>query len=105
MSNNIIKLKSREGEIVDTSRKAVLMAQTIKDMLENIGDDLEESTEIPVNNISTKTLKKVVEWVEHWKDEPQPSHEEIKEKLADTIDNWDEEYLVMDNLQDLYDLV
>lgn len=39
-----------------------------------------------------------------WQDEPQPSSEEIKDKLADKIDAWDEDFLKMD-LIDLYSLI
>lgn len=71
-------------------------------MLDNI--DYEESIEVPVLNVSYETLKRVVAWMEKWKTESQPSPEEIKDKLADTIDAWDQDFLKME-LTELYDLV
>lgn len=74
-------------------------------MLENIGHDFDgANTEVPLDNVDTKTLRKVVQWMEHCKDEQQPTSEEIKEKLSETIPEWEEEYLQME-LHDLYDLV
>lgn len=104
MSSKVIKLKSSEGDIIATTLPCALMAHTIKEMLENIGEDFDESAEVPIANVDTKILRKVVDWMEHWAEKPQPNAEEIKDKLSDTIDAWDEEYLKIE-LQDLYDLV
>lgn len=104
MENKYIKLKSSENEIIETSMQCALLSHTIKEMLENIGQDFDESTEVPLSMVDSKTLRKIIEWMEHWKDDPQPSAEEIKDKLADNINEWNEEYLKME-LQDLYDLV
>lgn len=100
----VIKLKPADGEIIEVPASAALMSHTIKDMLDIIGSDLDDVPEIPVQNVSTKTLKKVIEWCEKWKDTPQPGNDEIKDKLAETIDSWDETYLKME-IRDLYDLV
>jgi S-phase kinase-associated protein 1 len=63
-----------------------------------------EKTEVPMPNVSTNSLKKIIEYMEHYQDTPQPSAEEIKDKLAETISTWDEDFLRMP-LQELYDLV
>jgi hypothetical protein len=63
-----------------------------------------DNTEIPLLNVAAVTLKKVIKYMEHYKDTPQPTSEEIKEKRADTIPMWDEEFLVMP-IGELYDLV
>lgn len=103
--NKKIHLKSTENEIVETTMKCALMSNTIKDMLEAIGDDSDEKClEVPIDTVSTATLKKCVEWMTKWQDQPQPTSEEIKDKLAERIDLWDEDFLKMD-LIDLYNLV
>ena len=104
MPNKTIKLKSSEGVIVETSVKCAKMAMTIREMLENVGQEFDESTEVPIENVDAKTLRKIVDWMEHWKDTPQPTSEDIKEKLVDSIDEWDEEYLKIE-LPELYELV
>lgn len=76
----------------------------IKDLLDSLGFSFNETTEVPLPNVSTSSLKKVITWMEKWKDTEQPSSEEIKDKLAETIDSWNEDFLKME-LHDLYDLV
>lgn len=103
----MVNLISSENEAVQTSLKCATMSMTIKEMCNNLsgggaGGDM--ISEIPVVTVTTKTLKKIVEWLEKWQDAAQPTLEEIKQKRDDTIDSWDEEYLKMD-LQDLYALV
>lgn len=74
--------------------------------MESIGNDsdFDENTEVPLPNVSTLSLKKVILWMEKWKDTEQPTAEQIKDKLAETIDAWNEDFLKME-LQELYDLV
>lgn len=104
MSSKTIKMRPADGEIIEIPLDAAVMSHTIKDMLEHLGQDSEIDTEIPVPNVTHKTLQRVAKWCEKWKNTPQPTSDEIKDKLADKIDTWDEDYLKMD-LQDLYDLV
>lgn len=97
----MVKLISSENEAVETSLKCASMSMTIKEMCNNLSGEV---SEIPVLTVPTKTLKKIVEWLEKWQDAVQPTLEEIKDKQGDTIDAWDEEYLKMD-LHELYALV
>lgn len=104
--NTKVHLLSMEQEIVETTMKCALMSCTIKAMVEAIGSDadVEKCLEVPVETVCRKTLQQIVKWMDKWWDEPQPSSEEIKEKVADKIDAWDEEFLKVD-LIDLYNLV
>lgn len=129
MSEKMIKLKSSDGEVIETQMACALMSHTgknfvvlcvvisvflillfclhlsiVKDMLDAIGQEFDESTEVPIQNVSSQTLARVVQWMEHWKDEPQPSSKEIKDKLAENIDSWNEDFLKIE-LNELYDLV
>lgn len=82
------------------------MSHTINDMLETLGVDIENdiTSEVPINNITAKILGLVKNWVEFHQDDAQPSAEDIKDKQAETIDEWDQKYLKMP-LGDLYELV
>lgn len=128
MSEKMIKLKSSDGEVIETQIACALMSQTgknfccslfisvflillfclllsiVKDMLDAIGQEFDDSTEVPIQNVSSQTLARVVQWMEHWKDEPQPTSKEIRDKLADKIDSWNEDFLKIE-LNELYDLV
>lgn len=104
MDNNTkVILKSVEGERVETTVESVKLSLTVKAMLESLVPDSKD-IEIPFDQIKHQTLKKVVEWLDFNADIPQPSVEEVKEKLADSISQWDQEYLEME-LMELYDLV
>lgn len=103
MENSKVTLVSHEGERVETNVKAVKLSLTMKYMLDTIGTTSKD-TEIPLNEVKTETLKKIVEWLEHSVDIPQPSAEEIKEKIVESIPQWDQDFLEMP-LAELYDLV
>lgn len=72
-------------------------------MLETLGDQ-DHIDEIPLLQIDSFTLEKVLTYTEQYQDQPQPTLEEIKNKTADSICEWDEEYLKMP-LTSLYDLI
>lgn len=71
-------------------------------MMETLGES--DITEIPLMQVDSIALEKILNWTDHWKNSPQPTLEEIKNKQAETIDPWDEEFLKM-TLNELYELV
>lgn len=85
---------------------SALFSSTIKDMLEMLFVDDKENSSlvIPIYNINGRTLRKVKEWVEYHRDEPQPTLEEIRDMKAESINEWDKKYLTI-SLNDLYQLV
>ena len=78
------------------------MCGTLKEMLLTL--DSVDIDEIPLHNVDSITLEKVIRWLEHHKNEAQPTSEDIKDKTADTIDDWDESFLEVE-LNQLYDMV
>lgn len=101
--NAKVLLVSQESDRVETTVKAVKLSITIKEMLETITTNSGD-IEIPCDQIKKQTLQKIVDWLENNTDTAQPSSEDIKEKLAETISQWDQDYLEMP-LAELYDLV
>jgi S-phase kinase-associated protein 1 len=89
---------------IRTDHDESLWIPQLKDLMESLGYELDDNTEVPMPNVTTASLKKVIEYMEHYQDTPQPTSEEIKDKLAETISPWDEEFLKMP-LAELYDLV
>lgn len=102
----IVKLKPFEGEAIEVSLESALMSLTIKDMFHalDVDSDSEDEAEVPLPNIAAKTLVKIVEWCETKKNTRQPTSEEIKDKIEETIDPWDEDFVKME-LTDLYLIV
>lgn len=78
------------------------MCGTLKEMLLTL--ESVDIDEIPLHNVDSITLEKVIKWLEHHKDEAQPTSDEIKDKTSDTIDDWDESFLEVE-LNQLYDIV
>lgn len=99
----MIVLRSSDAVEFKTTIKAVCLSLTLKDMIEAL-DLANEVPEIPLERVSSNTLKKIVEWLEHNQDLKQPAYEEIPNKVNESIDKWDENFLAMEILQ-LYDLV
>lgn len=61
------------------------------------GIDSQDEQPIPVSNVNSAILDKVIEWCEHHKDDPPPQEEdENKERRTDDIPNWDQEFLRFD---------
>lgn len=70
---------------------------TIKTMIDDLGLT-DESEEVPLPNVTSSILKKVVEWAEHHKDDPPVSaeEEETRDRRTDDIPDWDQKFLAVD---------
>jgi len=94
---HIIKLQSSDGEVFDVPVAIARCSLTIKTMLEDLGmeDDVEEV--IPLPNVNSAILRKVIAWAQHHKDDPPPAEDdENKEKRTDDISSWDSDFLKVD---------
>ena len=95
MSN--IKIQSNEGEIFTVETEIAKKSGTIRNMLEDLGmegDDNEEA--VPLPNVNTNILKKVIEWSTYHKDDPEPKEDDTTEKRSDDISSWDSDFLKVD---------
>jgi len=92
-----IKLSSSDGEVFTVDLKIATCSSTIKTMLEDLGMDEEgEGEVIPLSNVSSAILRKIVEWANHHKDDPPVDEDENKEKKTDDISSWDADFLKID---------
>lgn len=94
----IIKLKTSEGEIFEIDVKIAKCSATIKTMLEECGMDEEvegDGAVLPLSEISAETLRLILEWAHHHKDDPvvEKKVDENKEKRSDDISEWDSDFL------------
>ncbi|XP_057342222.1 S-phase kinase-associated protein 1-like [Microplitis mediator] len=91
---SVIKLESNDKQIFEVDIKVAKMSMTIKTMLEDLGLGDSDDEVVPLPNVNSAILKKVIEWAEHHKDDPPaPEDDETQEKRSDDISVWDVDFL------------
>ncbi|CAF0734851.1 unnamed protein product [Adineta steineri] len=96
MAGHKIKLQSSDGDTFDVEVEIAKQSATIKTMLEDLGMDEEEDV-IPLPNVNSAILKKVIQWATHHKDDPPPPEDdENREKNTNDISSWDQDFLKVD---------
>jgi len=95
-----LKLKSSDNQVFSVESDIIRnCSKTIKTMLEDLGEDEGGDEEIPLPNVTSVILEKVIEWATHHKDDPPIPEEEPdnnKERRTDDISSWDMEFLKVD---------
>jgi len=96
-TENVI-LQSSEGKYFQVSRAVIDRSTLIKNMIEDIGEVSE--TPIPLPNVTSKVLEKVIEYCEHHKNDPiLKTDEEYKDKHSKDIRGWDSDFINIDQDQ------
>lgn len=89
-----IKLQSSDGEVFEVDVEIAKCSVTIKTMLEDLGMDEDEDEIVPLPNVNSAILRKVIQWATFHKDDPPPPEDdENKEKRTDDISSWDADFL------------
>jgi len=87
----MITLLSSDGKSVQVTEKQACMSMTISNMLEDV-DDSDEP--IPLMNVSSEILEKVVKFCEKYENEPQElSEREEVEYREKSITGWDKSFV------------
>lgn len=93
-----LKLQSTDGEIFEVDVEITKCSVTIKTMLEDLGIEEDDEEVVPLPNISSTILRKVIQWATYHKDDPAPPPiDHKKETTADDISSWDADFLNVDN--------
>jgi len=95
-STKKITLRSSDGETFEVEEAVALESQTIKHMVE---DDCADSV-IPLPNVTSKILAKVIEYCKKHVDSPKTDDRQVDEELK----NWDAEFVKVDQAT-LFDLI
>ncbi|KWU44148.1 Skp1-domain-containing protein, partial [Rhodotorula sp. JG-1b] len=90
-----VKLSTSEGEEFEVENDVAVRSVLIKNMLEDVG---ESDQAIPLPNVSANVLKKVLEWCEHHKKDPEPLAEDQDDSRRKTteISDWDAKFIQVD---------
>ena len=92
----ILHLVSQEGESFDVPVGVGRMSELVKMMIDDDQDD-EESQEIPLPNVKSAILAKVIEYCQHYKTEPMTEIEKVHINIH-TINN----IILIDDEQKFY---
>ncbi|XP_068144058.1 S-phase kinase-associated protein 1 [Drosophila tropicalis] len=97
-----VKLQSSDGEIFETDDRAAECSGTIKTLLKDCQLDDAESQIIPLPNVNSMILAKVLLWVNHHK-EDEPADDSDEERTH-SISQWDADFLQVDQAT-LFELI
>lgn len=94
----LIKLQSCDGEVFETDIQIAKCSGTIEAMLECVGIDeyKEEDAAVPIPNVSTAILRKVLQWAAY--------HIDDGKRRAEDISSWNANFLQVerDTLEQLF---
>ncbi|GAA5822631.1 hypothetical protein JCM10212_004343 [Sporobolomyces blumeae] len=90
-----VKLVSSDNEEFEVEKDVAVRSVLVKNMLEDVG---ESDHPIPLPNVSASVLKKVLEWCEHHKKDPEPLAEDLDDSRRKTteISDWDARFIQVD---------
>ncbi|CAG2177611.1 unnamed protein product, partial [Oppiella nova] len=96
---SLIRLQTTDGDIHEWAKEKAMMSNTLKDMIEAIPEETDKA--IPLQQISSATLKKVEEWVEYHCNDQKDSDsdsddDETCAKCVDEMTAWDTKYFDME---------
>lgn len=97
----IIRLKSKDGIIMETEEEIVKCSGLISRMLESCAAKEGQDAIIPLENVRTAILRKILVWAEHHKNDPVPKDSKITEgtythREIKSLQPWDAEFLKVD---------
>lgn len=92
-----IKLQSCDNEVFTIDYEVAKCSTTIKTMVDDLGLEEGDDEVVPLPNVNSSILRKVIQWATYHKDDPAvPEEEENKEKRTDDISSWDSDFLKVD---------
>jgi len=103
MSGENVKLKSSQGDVFVVEREVAVMSNLLKNMIEDSGPD----EEIPLPNVKSTILQKVIDYCKHHRDEPP---EEIQKPLKSHVltecgvTDWDNTFVTIEQ-EVLFELI
>jgi S-phase kinase-associated protein 1 len=99
MAEKRVKLKSSDDEMFEVDEAVAFESQAVKNMIEDTGID----APIPLPNVSSKILAKVIEYCKYHV-ENQKTSEDKPAAPEDEIKAWDAEFVKVDQAT-LFDLI
>ncbi len=95
----IIKLQSSNIDVFPVDMEIAKKSNTLRTMLNDLGiEDSSEEEIVPLPNVTTDILRKVIEWCTVHKDDPEPNEDsdEYWENVTNEITGWDADFVKVD---------
>jgi len=92
-----ITLLSNDHDEIKVEKEVAERSMLIKNMMEDLGDDA-LGVPVPIPNVNSQVLKKVIEWCQHHKSDPAtPADDDSDSRKKTTdIDEWDQKFMQVD---------
>ena len=84
-----VTLQSSDEEIFPVDKTIAKKFKIVKSLLEDLGDEDDEV--IPLPTVSSDILRRVIQWTEHHKNDP--DHDDNQDKTPVDIPSWDADFL------------
>lgn len=116
MTAKDVVLVSGEGERFTVERKIAERSLLLKNYLHDMHDQRvadsdsededaeDEEVVMPVPNVRSSVLQKVIQWAEHHKDSTFPDEDDDDSRKSGPVDAWDREFLKVDQ-EMLYEII
>uniref|UniRef100_A0A7S3HQT9 S-phase kinase-associated protein 1 n=1 Tax=Spumella elongata TaxID=89044 RepID=A0A7S3HQT9_9STRA len=103
--NRTIHLVSQEGECFDVPISVGKMSELVKTMIDEDQNE-EEAQEIPLPNVKSAILSKVIEFTKHYKEEPMNEIEKPLKSanMAEVVQEWYSNFIAVDQ-EILFELI
>eukprot|EP01039_Chlorochromonas_danica_P003851 gene3851-4208_t len=103
--NRTVHLVSQEGESFDVPLEVAKMSELAKTMIDEDQDD-EEAQEIPLPNVKSSILAKVIEFAHHYRQEPMNEIEKpLKSaQMSEVVQEWYANFVSIDQ-EILFELI
>jgi len=98
-----VKLLSQEGELIEVEEEVAMKSTLIKNMIEDAGTE----EDIPLPNVKTSVLKKVLEYCQHYKNDNPPEIEKPLKStnMIDVVPEFDAKYIDLENLEEIFEII
>lgn len=97
-SSSIMKLQSSEGQIFEVDLQTAMVSGTLRTMMEGLGKLNTDADEVvPLVNVNTATLKKVLQWATYHKDDwLLLAEDDMAIGVRQPLSSWDAEFFNVD---------